>query len=60
MDNSKDNKEEELYTCMACIGSGELYDVHRDTAWKCRFCDGKGEATEAENELFFSTIILKN
>ena len=57
------NKEEEkevLHTCIACLGSAELYDEVEDIGTPCKYCQASGEATNAENECFMSELTRNN
>jgi len=54
-----ENKEE-FTMCLACLGSKTIYDGIEDTYEECKYCNGTGEATEAENECFLSTTIINN
>ena len=53
-------KKEEFTTCLACIGSGDIYDAVEETVNPCPYCSATGEATAAENEIFLSKEINYN
>ena len=42
--------------CVACVGTGAVYDGLSDEYTLCPYCGGDGEATPEENESYLSTI----
>jgi hypothetical protein len=54
------NKEEEYELCLACVGSGVIYDSEEDMDKPCKYCETTGEASSAENEIFLSKEINQN
>ena len=53
-----DTKENEVYeVCLACIGSGAIYESEDDIEIPCKYCDATGEASTADNEIFLSKEI---
>jgi len=57
---NKKEEEKGYEVCLACIGSGAIYDAIEDIANPCPHCSGTGEATAAENEIFLSKEINYN
>ena len=52
--------EESYELCLACIGSGVIYDAIEDMDTPCGYCNATGEASSAENEIFLSKEINQN
>lgn len=58
MEDKKEVSEFEM--CLACIGQGELYDTEEDSGISCSTCEGTGEATPQENEIFLSEEVNRD
>jgi len=56
MNNSEEKDKDDLGMCLACIGSGSLYDPILEDCHPCPHCKCSGEATSAENEIFLNKI----
>lgn len=57
--NNTDNKGE-YELCLACVGSGAIYDAVEDIDISCKYCHSTGEASPADNEVFLSKEINQN
>ena len=54
--NNLDNEDKGM--CVACIGTGTIYNGITDEYTPCPHCDSTGEATTETNESYLSTINL--
>lgn len=46
--------DEDKGMCLACIGTGTIYDGIQEEMHPCPHCEATGEATDAENECYLS------
>jgi len=51
------DKKGEYELCLACVGSGVIYDAVEDIDISCKYCESTGEASPADNEIFLSKEI---
>jgi len=58
--NNTTNNNIKYTMCLACCGSGSIYNSIADQCYKCKYCKGKGKTTDIENECFLSTIQKNN
>jgi hypothetical protein len=59
MKQPKKDKEEQL-TCLACIGTGVIYNGKNEDCRLCNYCKGSGEVLAEVNESFLSVVINYN
>lgn len=54
MEDEKDPKE--ITNCLACLGTGVVYNETIDDEVTCIHCMGEGEVTREANESFLESI----